>query len=86
MKQQKRNHDCFKGSRVYSEKFAARTVSVIVMGLSSVVPLSSILLLNHFEARRTRMIILCVYTLGFSVILAAVSGVKRIEVFSAAAA
>ena len=44
------------------------------------------ILLDHFENEKTRLIILCAYTIAFSVVLGAVSGAKRIEVFSAAAA
>jgi hypothetical protein len=74
------------GSIMYEDGVLRRAVSITVIGLSSIVPISSIYLLDHFQNQQTRMIILALYTVGFSLILGAVSGAKRIEVFSAAAA
>jgi hypothetical protein len=78
--------ECFEGSVMCNDCGIRKAVSITVIGLSSIVPISSIYLLDHFKNQQTRMIILALYTVCFSLILGAVSGVKRIEVFSAAAA
>ena len=71
---------------MYSDKGLGKVVSITMIGLSSIFPISSILVLHHFKDDKTRLIILCVYTVVFSVVLAAVTESKRLEVFSAAAA
>ena len=91
MKADRNAQDCedpaFKGSRLYYNKSVTKVVYILTIGLSSIFPISSILLLDHFEDNsETRLIILCMYTLAFSIIFATVSGAKRIEAFSASAA
>jgi hypothetical protein len=63
-----------------------RITSVIALGLSSLLPLASILVLNTVQKVPVRLGIIAAFTVVFSLTLGLVTGARRVEIFSAAAA
>lgn len=71
---------------VLTEKAILRITSIIALSLSSILPLCSILILNHVNQAQAQLGIIAVFTIIFSGCLGLVTGARRVEVFAAAAA
>ncbi len=71
---------------IVTQKAILRMTSVITLGLSSILPLCSILVLNTVQRVSVRLGIIAVFTVIFTLCLGLVTGARRVEVFSAAAA
>ena len=61
-------------------------MAALTAGLSSGFPVASIVILNQYKDINTRLGILAVFTILFSIALAALSPNKKLEVFAASAA
>lgn len=70
----------------YSQRTVSRFVSIIVVSLSSILPLVSIVLLSKIHKFSTRLWIIAACTVAFSLCLGLVASPKKVEIFSAAAA
>jgi hypothetical protein len=71
---------------ILTQKAILRITSVIALGLSSILPLCSILVLNTVRKVPVRLGIIAVFTIIFSLSLGLVTGARRVEIFAAAAA
>jgi hypothetical protein len=71
---------------ILTQKAILRITSVIALGLSSILPLCSILVLNTVQKASVRLGIITAFTVIFSLSLGLVTGARRVEIFSAAAA
>lgn len=77
----------FMGNTVYySQKHVSRLTSIIVVSLSSILPLVSILVLSKVHNLATRLWIIGGCTVVFSLCLGLVASPRKVEIFSAAAA
>jgi hypothetical protein len=63
-----------------------RITSAIALALSSMLPLCSILALNAVRRVQVRLGIIAAFTVVFSLSLGLLTGARRVEIFSAAAA
>lgn len=70
----------------YSSKTLQRIATAIIMVVSSLVPLTSIIILSFVGNLAKRLGIVCGFTLGFSLILTFSTSARRIEIFAATAA
>jgi hypothetical protein len=70
----------------YSQKTITLLASVIVLSLSSILPLLSILVLNKIHDPSTRLWVTAGFTVLFSLCLGLVTSARRVEIFAAAAA
>lgn len=61
-------------------------MAALTASLSSAFPVASIVILNQYEDIHTRLGILAIFTILFSVALAVLSPTKKLEVFAASAA
>lgn len=70
----------------YSQKNVSRLTSIIVVSLSSILPLVSILVLSKVHKLSTRLWIIAGCTVIFSLCVGLVASPRKVEIFSAAAA
>jgi hypothetical protein len=70
----------------YSQKTTSRLVSIIVLSLSSILPLLSIVVLNKIHNPAIRLWVIAGFTILFSTCLGLVTSARKVEIFSAAAA
>lgn len=71
---------------ILTQKSILRITSAIALALSSILPLCSILVLSAVRRVQVRLGIIAAFTVVFSLSLGLVTGVRRVEIFSAAAA
>ena len=70
----------------YSQKNVSRLTSIVVVSLSSILPLVSILVLTKVHKLSSRLWIIGGCTVLFSLCLGLVASPRKVEIFSAAAA
>ncbi|TAQ90370.1 hypothetical protein B7494_g1321 [Chlorociboria aeruginascens] len=70
----------------YSNKRLRRVAVAIVTVISSLAPLSSILVLSAVSNTAARLGIVCTFTMAFSLVASLATGARRIEIFAATAA
>lgn len=71
---------------ILTQKAILRITSVIALGLSTILPLCSILALNTVRTVPARLGIIALFTIIFSLCLGLIAGARRVEIFAAAAA
>lgn len=70
----------------YSSERMQRVNMALVTVISSLTPLSSIIILSTVKNMAARLGIVCAFTLSFSLVLALATGARRVEIFAATAA
>lgn len=70
----------------YSDKHIIRTIDILGSIVASMTPLLSVVILYFVKSLGTRLAVLCIFTLLFSICLALVTKARRIEIFACTAA
>ncbi len=86
IKQKAKPADFMTNTAYYSQKSISRLTSMIVVSLSSILPLVSILVLSKLEKLSTRVYVIAACTVVFSLCLGLVASPRKVEIFAAAAA
>ncbi|KAL4932080.1 uncharacterized protein BDV17DRAFT_288166 [Aspergillus undulatus] len=81
-----RVQDIETGTMYYDDEKIVRTTRVVSTITSSAIPASSMLALYLIDNMITRLIIIIVYNIGFSIIIGLLAKARRVEVFAASTA